>query len=310
MDLRNSTVVVALGGNALIRPGQKGTIDEQIQNAYLMAKSIQVMTQYTDKIVITHGNGPQVGATLIRYQSAANYVPPLTIYSAVAETQGLMGFLLQQAISALTKRHTVSLITQVVVDKNDPAFKNPTKPIGPFYSKDEAEKLKREYGWEIVHEVGRGWRRVVPSPIPLKIVEVKAIKSLIEKGVLVITVGGGGIPVIEENGKLKGIDAVIDKDRASAVLANELNADYFIILTEVPEVYKNFSKENQEPIRNTSIDELEKLVKEGHFGRGNMLPKIESSIRFIKQGGKGALITSPEYIEKALNGESGTYIHF
>ncbi len=305
--------VVAIGGNSLIRSGQRGTIEEQFENVLKTAEQIVKLYQTGYDLIITHGNGPQVGAQLLRSELASSqvYTEPLDV--CVADTQGSMGYMIQHGIQNVLVQYNISvgvatIITQVIVDKNDPGFENPNKPIGPFYSKEEAEKRTRELGWKMVEDASRGYRRVVPSPIPLEIVELDFIKSCIEKDLIVISVGGGGIPVIKENSKLKGVEAVIDKDRASSLLASKLNADLFIISTDAEFVCLNYKKSNQINLKNVTLDNIKKYYEQGHFPPGNMGPKIEAAISFLNNGGKEVIITSPENIVAAVKGVTGTHI--
>lgn len=305
--------VVAIGGNSLIRAGQRGTIEEQFENVIKTSEQIVKLYQIGFDIIITHGNGPQVGAQLLRSELASSqvYTEPLDV--CVADTQGSMGYMIQHGIQNILAQNNISvgvatIITQVVVDKNDPGFNNPNKPIGPFYSKEEAEKKERELGWKMVEDAARGYRRVVPSPIPLEIVELDFIKSCIEKDLIVISVGGGGIPVIRENSKLKGVEAVIDKDRASSLLASKLNADLFIISTDAEYVCLNYKKPNQKNLNYVSLEEIKKYYSEGHFPPGNMGPKVEAAISFLQNGGKEVIITSPENLVNAVQNNSGTHI--
>jgi carbamate kinase len=265
-------------------------------------------------VVITHGNGPQVGYLLQRIDLAAHELPTVPLDIVGADTQGAIGYMIQQSLSDELRRlgiakQCVTLVTQVKVDPKDPAFNKPTKPIGSFMTKEEADKNVRENGWDVMEDAGRGWRRVVPSPFPQEIIECDAIEALISQGFIVTAVGGGGIPVIEENGSLKGIAAVIDKDYASALLANNIKADLFIISTAVDRVSLNYGKENQRDLDSMTLAEAKQYAQEGHFAAGSMGPKINAIISYLEKGGQEALITSPGKIESALAGESGTRIH-
>ncbi|MCD6276347.1 MAG: carbamate kinase [Thermoplasmata archaeon] len=307
------TVVLAVGGNALLRPGDRGTAEEQMLRARETAENIYPLFKKF-KIVVTHGNGPQVGAILLQNENSKNIVPPMPLDICGAMSQGEIGYMLTQSFHNVLEekridKRIVVILTRVLVDKNDPAFKNPTKPIGPFYSEEEAKKLAKEKGWHVIEDSGRGWRRVVPSPEPIEIVEKRAIRSLIDEGFVVIAVGGGGIPVIKEDGNFVGVEGVIDKDLASATLGKDISADRLIILTSVDRVYLNFGKTNQRAIEKMSVEEARKYMKEGHFKKGSMYPKILASIRFLEHGGKEVLITSPEKIQEALDGENGTIIY-
>jgi len=307
------TVVLAVGGNALLRPGDRGTAEEQMLRARETAENIYPLFKKF-KIVVTHGNGPQVGAILLQNENSKNIVPPMPLDICGAMSQGEIGYMLTQSFHNVLEekridKRIVVILTRVLVDKNDPAFKNPTKPIGPFYSEEEAKKLAKEKGWHVIEDSGRGWRRVVPSPEPIEIVEKRAIRSLIDEGFVVIAVGGGGIPVIKEDGNFVGVEGVIDKDLASATLGKDISADKLIILTSVDRVYLNFGKTNQRAIEKMNVEEARKYMKEGHFKKGSMYPKILASIRFLEHGGKEVLITSPEKIQEALDGENGTIIY-
>jgi carbamate kinase len=307
------TAVVAIGGNSLIKDENHQTVADQFEAARETCSHIASMVEKGWNVIVTHGNGPQVGFILLRSEKASKEVHTLPLYSCDAETQGELGYMIQQCLynefqSRGMSNTVVTIVTQVLVKKNDPAFKNPTKPIGPFYSRKKGEKYRRECKWRIAEDSGRGWRRVVPSPIPVRIIEQKAIKALVDKGVVVIAAGGGGIPVIEEKGKLKGVEAVIDKDYASAILAVGMEADLFLISTTVKKVALNFGKPNQELLDRMTLAEAKKYYRKGHFPPGSMGPKIQAIINFLEKGGKEAIITNPESIEDALQGKTGTHI--
>jgi carbamate kinase len=308
------TAVIAIGGNAITRPDQKGTIPEQFANTRASAEHIADMIEEGYNVVITHGNGPQVGNILLRAELAEHILYPLPLDTCDADSQGGMGYMIQQVLDNVLNRRglkktVVTLVTQVVVDKNDPAFRKPTKPIGPFYEQSKAEKYKRERGWEIVEDAGRGYRRVVPSPMPLDIVEKDAIKSLVETGNIVIAVGGGGIPVVKtEDGSLVGVEAVVDKDLASSLLAKILHADLFMISTNVEKVSLNYMKPNQKDLDRMSLAEAKQYLAAGHFPPGNMGPKIRAAIEYLEAGGERVIITSIECLGRALRGETGTHI--
>src|SRR3954464_6315535 len=307
------TILIAIGGNSLIRAGEKGTVTEQAVNARRTAAAIVGLVALGHRLVITHGNGPQVGADLLRSERAADQVPPQPLDVCGAATQGEIGYLLVQALHTeleLAHLHVpvVSVVTQSVVRRDDPAMLHPSKPIGPFYSRADAEERKRTLGWQIVEDAARGYRRVVPSPDPTDIVEQEVIRDLVNDGVLVVACGGGGIPVVEEDGKLVGVEAVIDKDRASALLASELGVDIFAISTDADFVYLDYKKPTQRPIREISALETEKHLAAGEFSPGDMGPKIESALRFLKRGGKEVIITSYEYLFDAVQGRAGTHI--
>jgi carbamate kinase len=310
----SQTALIAIGGNSLIRAGERGTIDEQLANAHATAKSIAGMIQRGWTVVITHGNGPQVGAALLRSERASGEVYDHPLDVCVATTQSEIGYLLQRAMESELKALNIdtpvaTILTKVLVDQKDPAYTNPTKPIGPFYSKKVAEQKQKALGWDIVEDASRGYRRVVPSPEPKHIYEVDILKTLIGAGVIVIAGGGGGIPVIDKgDGEIVGSEAVIDKDRASSLLARELNVDLFIISTDADQVYVDFKKKSQRGIPKISIDELQKHYDDGQFPAGSMGPKVESAMRFIRNGGKEVIITSYEYLTEALEGSAGTHI--
>ncbi len=306
-------VVLAVGGNALLRPGDRGTAEEQMLRARQTAENIYPLFQKF-KVVVTHGNGPQVGAILLQNETAKNVVPPMPLDICGAMSQGEIGYMLEQSFQNVLEEKGVNkdiatVLTRVIVDENDPAFENPTKPIGPFYTKEEARRLAKEKGWHVIEDSGRGWRRVVPSPMPLEIVEKDVIAELLEKGFVAIAVGGGGIPVIRKGRKLVGVEGVIDKDLASAVLARDIGADRLIILTSVEKVYLNFGKPEQRGIDEMSVEEAKKYMEEGHFKKGSMYPKILASIIYLDNGGKEVLITSPEKVQDALDGKTGTWIY-
>ena len=307
------TILVAVGGNSLIRAGEKGTIAEQFANVQATAAAVVALLRDGFRIVVTHGNGPQVGAALLRSERAADQVPghPLDVCDAC--TQGEIGYLLQQSLENALMRAglhvpVVTVLTQVVVSEDDPAMQRPTKPIGPFYSREQAEQRQRQLGWQIVEDAARGFRRVVPSPEPIEIVELEAISDLVHDGALVIAAGGGGIPVVRHQGALRGIEAVIDKDRASALLALRLGVDVFAILTDEDFVYLDYKRPTQRPLTRVTTSELEAYYRAGHFPAGNMGPKVESVLRFLRGGGTEAVITSYERLREAVAGQAGTRI--
>ncbi|MFN2394304.1 MAG: carbamate kinase [Bacteroidales bacterium] len=306
--------VIAFGGNALLRGDQAGTIDEQEQNVYDTCQYLVGLIKKGYDIVIGHGNGPQVGNVLLQHEAGNKIfgLPKQPIDFCVAETQGSIGFMIEQQMRNVLAEHgidrnIVTLVTQVVVDKNDPAFQNPTKPVGPFYSKEEADQLKGEKSW-VFHEDPRkrGWRRVVASPRPFEIPNWTAVEKLAREGNIVITVGGGGIPAyIDEKGKMVGIDAVIDKDLASSLLANKIKADEFFILTDVPNVYINFHKPDEQKLERVSIPDIKKHLADGQFTEGSMAPKVRACIEFVEGGGKEAIITEAAELQ---NEKAGTVI--
>ena len=286
-----------------MRPGERGTAAEQLANLRRAVTALRPVLAATEGLVITHGNGPQVGNELLRQERAAAEAPPLPLWLAVAQTQAEIGALIAAELRpALDDREVACLLTHVTVSPDDPAFDRPTKPIGPFYSAEQAELLERERGWALVSDANRGHRRVVPSPEPLEIVELEAIRRLVKAGTVTIACGGGGIPVARREGRLSGVDAVIDKDRASALLARELEAEHLIILTEVPAVYRSFGDQDQREIRELSRSDAEALLPQ--LAEGSMRPKIESALGF---GGE-TLITSFDALEEALAGTAGTRV--
>jgi carbamate kinase len=309
----SKTAVIAIGGNSLIKDEKHQTVPDQFEAARENCAPIANMIEQGWKIAITHGNGPQVGFILLRSELASHVLHTVPLDSCGAETQGSIGYMLQQSLNNELKsrginKQIATVVTQVVVKKNDPAFKNPTKPIGPFYEEDKAEKCEKVRGWSMVEDAGRGWRRVVPYPKPIRIIEQDVIKTLINQGIIVIGVGGGGIPVVEKAGKLKGVEAVIDKDLASALLAVGIKADIFLISTAVEKVALNFGKPNECALDKMTLAEAKRYYKEGHFPPGSMGPKIQAVINYLQNGGKKALITNPNNIERALLGKTGTWI--
>ena len=312
-------LVVAFGGNAFQTKGEKGTPEDYWRNAYRSAEFLIKILEEGYKIAITHGNGPQVGIIAEWMMSGLKMkdLPPMTLDIAGSMTQGWLGYLIQQSLyNKLLERGllgkkvkgVVTVVTQVLVDKNDPAFQNPTKYIGPWYEEGEAKKIAGELGWAVKPDPRGGWRRVVPSPDPIGPIEIEAIKRLVEEGFVVIASGGGGIPVIKEDGALKGVEAVIDKDLAGERLATALGASTFLILTDIEKVYLNYGKPDQKPIDVMTVSEARKYLEEGHFKPGSMGPKVLASIRFIENGGKVAIIGHLKKAYEALKGISGTRI--
>jgi carbamate kinase len=315
MDSRQRKVaVVAVGGNSLIKDKEHRTVPDQYKASAETMSHITGMIQSGWDVVITHGNGPQVGFILRRAELALHELHPVPLDSCGADTQGAIGYMFQKAlynefISRGIKKQAATVVTQVLVDRKDQAFENPSKPIGSFMEEPMAMKRKDEDGWAVVEDAGRGWRRVVPSPKPIRIVEKDAIQSLINQGFVVVAVGGGGIPVVEgDHGELVGVEAVIDKDFASALLAVDIQADLFLISTAVEQVALNFNKPDQKWLDRMTLDEAKRYLSEGHFAKGSMEPKIRAIIDFLEAGGKEALVTNPENIERALAGETGTRI--
>lgn len=298
--------VIAFGGNALLRGDQVGTIEEQEKNVYETCQHLVPLLKSGYDLVIGHGNGPQVGNVLLQHEAGKRVygLPTQPIDFCVAETQGSIGFMIEQQLRNVLAEHgmernIVTLVTQVMVDKQDPAFKNPTKPVGPFYSPEEVEELKSQHPDWVFHEDPRkrGWRRVVASPRPLEIPNWQAVEKLAREGSVVITVGGGGIPAyVDDQGKMVGIDAVIDKDLASSLLANKIRADEFCILTDVPNAYINFHKPGEMKLERVTVEEMKKHLADGQFAKGSMAPKVEACLEFVDNGGKEAIITQAEQL--------------
>ena len=315
MTEKQKTAVVAIGGNSLIKDKKHKSVEDQYKAAGETAKHIATMVKDGWTVAIGHGNGPQVGFILRRSELAAHELHEVPLDVCGADTQGAIGYALQQNlynhfIDMGIDRNVTTVVTQVEVDADDPAFQNPTKPIGSFMDKEQAMKRKEQDGWDVVEDAGRGWRRVVASPKPKRIVEEPAVKQLMGAGMIVITVGGGGIPVVaDENGKLHGVAAVIDKDFASSLLATRLNVDVFIISTAVEKVALNFGKPDEKWLDHMTLAEAKSYLAEGkHFAKGSMAPKIQAVINFLEAGGEKAIITDPPNITRALAGETGTII--
>lgn len=313
MTEQQGTVVVAVGGNSLITNKDAIGLSDQFVAASESMKHVADMVAAGWNVVVTHGNGPQVGFLLRRAEIAASELPTIPLDILGADTQGATGYMFCRALTTDFERlgidkQPVAIVTQTVVDENDPAFKAPSKPIGSFMDEDVAQLHAQEDGWSVVEDSGRGWRRVVPSPKPVRIVEIEAIRKLNADGFAVVAAGGGGIPVVEENGGYRGIEAVIDKDHATALLANELDADVLLISTAVDAVAVNFGKPEQRWLDRVTVAELKEYLAEGQFGAGSMAPKVEAAIAFIERGGKRVIITSPPQMTNALKGEAGTTI--
>jgi len=305
-------LVIALGGNALIGEGEKGFADEQRKNLRRAIRQISKLVK-DHKIVITHGNGPQVGNIYLQQEIAANTVPPMPLDVCGAMSQGMIGYFIQQELkSHLEKigieKEVATLLTQVLVDESDAAFQKPSKPIGPFYRENEAKKLQVEKGWIMKFQTNKGWRRVVPSPTPKRIIEISSIKNLVNNGVIVVCTGGGGIPVIKRNNRLFGVEAVIDKDLASALLAIELNADRLIILTDVEGAALYYGSDKQTFLKRLRVSEARKFYNEGHFPPGSMGPKILACIEYVEKTKNPAIIAHLEKLEDSIKGRSGTWI--
>lgn len=307
-------IVVALGGNSIVPASKQGTIDEQMEMTRTTMVHIADLIEKGDLVVITHGNGPVVGNIVIRNEAARHLVPPMPLDICVADSKGGIGYMLQQVLQNELRARGIdkdvfTIITQVAVDAADPAFENPTKPIGPFYQRAEAEEIARTKGWSIVDDCGRGWRRVVPSPRPLEIIEWRAIERAVDTGAVVIAVGGGGIPVVRaSDGALRGVEAVIDKDWASSVLAEELHADLLVILTEVEKVAIGYGKPGQVDLDVITVKEARRYLAAGEFPAGSMGPKIEAAIDFLEGGGREVIITRPELLSEALTGKRCTRV--
>jgi carbamate kinase len=310
------TAIVAVGGNSLVISNERADVPNQWDAVRLTVNHLADMIERGWDLIVTHGNGPQVGNNLRRMELSAHELYSLPLDLIVAHTQGSIGYMLQQALSNELRRrgirkNVVTLVTQVLVDATDSAFAHPTKPIGSFLTEEKAREFEKE-GWQVVEDAGRGWRRVVASPQPLRVVEEQAIRDLVANGHIVITVGGGGIPVIQnlrgELRELKGVYAVIDKDRASSLLATRMNVDLFLISTGVEQVAIRFNTPQQENLSRMTMRQAQEYMAQGHFAKGSMLPKIEAVLSFVQQTGHSALITNPENIGRALDGETGTWI--
>ena len=306
-------IVVALGGNAISREDQKGDIPDQINNCHVTARYIVDLVQAGHKVVTTHGNGPQVGNILRRVEAAREQVYPLPLDVCGAHSQGGIGYILQREINNVFRQRGMNkiaytIVTQCLVDRNDPAFQKPTKPVGPFFTREKIDPIVRKEGWAVVEDAGRGYRRVVPSPIPKKIVEESIIRQVVDFGDVLICCGGGGIPVIEENGGLKGVEGVIDKDHATSLLARRIKADLMIITTGVEKVAVQFKKPGQKFFDRMTIAEAKKYYEAGEFPPGSMGPKILAAIEFIEETGGEVIITLPETMMIALEGKTGTRI--
>ena len=312
--MNEKLIVIALGGNALLQRGQKGTFEEQYANVKKAVSEIADLIQRDYKVVMTHGNGPQVGDTLLRHEAAKNVVPPLPLDACGAETQVFIGYMIQQALRNELKsrgvdKYVVTVISRTVVDKHDKAFERPTKPIGPFYSKEEADKLKQQHpDMTIKEDAGRGYRRIVPSPDPKIIAERNAIRALVDAEFIVVACGGGGIPIIEEESLAVGVEAVIDKDLGGQKLATLIGAHVYIILTDVENAYLNYGTPDQEKIGEITSGKLRNHLDEGHFKEGSMAPKVEAAIRFVESGGERTIISKLGKLVEALDGKTGTQV--
>ena len=310
---RPPLVLVAMGGHAFIRDGERGTIDDHERNAEHIAALLMTLVERNYQLIITHGNGPQVGDLLIQHERARDEVPALPLDVLVAMTAGSLGYILQDALLNQLRRrdvhrYVVTVVTQVLVDEHDPEFGAPSKPIGPFWTAAEAERRARDSGWNVHEDSGRGWRRLVPSPKPIKVVQRHMIRDAARAGHIVIACGGGGIPIKQlPDGQYAGIEAVIDKDLTSSVLATDVGAALFIVLTTVPHVFAHFGKPEQRILGAVTLEELEQLHAQGHFPAGSMGPKIDAVLRFLRNGGRRALVTNPESLPAAIEGRAGTH---
>jgi carbamate kinase len=307
--------LVSLGGNAILKHGQKGTAEEQEANVQNTAKHLAALLRRGERIAITHGNGPQVGNILLQNEIAKDKLPPMPLDVCGAESQGMIGYMLQRALRGELESDgptvpVTTIVSQTLVDAADPAFKNPTKPVGPFYTAKEAQQLRESKGWHMISDSGRGYRRVVPSPIPLDIVEKETIIRLFETGTVVISVGGGGVPVIrEKNGKFRGVEAVLDKDRTAALLGKTLGVETLLILTDVEKVFVNYGKPDQRALDRMTVQDCRRYLAEGQFPEGSMGPKIESAVSFLSGSPeRKVVIASLEKAEDALKGIAGTTI--
>ncbi|MDN5362533.1 MAG: carbamate kinase [Moorella sp. (in: firmicutes)] len=305
--------VVAIGGNSLIKDKDHVDLYSQMATVKETCRQVAELVKMGWDVAVTHGNGPQVGFLIRRAELAMGELPLIPLEFAVADTQGAIGYMIQQSLMNEFRhkgidRQAVTVVTQVVVDQNDPAFQNPTKPIGSFMTEEEAQRHAREDGWTVVEDAGRGWRRVVPSPEPQKIVEGAAIKGLINAGYIVVCAGGGGVPVVEREGFLEGVAAVIDKDYASSLLATAIGADLLVISTGVSRVAINFGRPEQKELDLLSAAEAESYLEAGHFPPGNMGPKVKAILRYLSRGGKEGLITSPGELVAAVEGKAGTRV--
>lgn len=306
-------VMVAMGGHAFMKEGQKGTVDEHNHNAAEICERLMVLVERGYNVVITHGNGPQVGHQLIKNELTHDEVPSWPMDVLVAETEGSLGYILQQALlnqlrNRKIERYVVAVICQVLVDPADPAFSRPTKPIGPFMTQEEAQARHQGLGWVIQEDKVRGWRRVVPSPEPRRVIQRWMIRDSVRQGHIVIACGGGGVPIVKSaSGDYEGVEAVLDKDLTASLLATEVGAEFFIVLSDVPNVYLHYGTEKEHALNAVTLEEVERYIDEGHFPPGSMGPKVDSIRRFLRAGGKRALITSPLSLPDAMEGRAGTH---
>jgi carbamate kinase len=305
--------VLAIGGNSLIRSKDRSSFAEQLATTAETCRHIADLAEAGNEVVVTHGNGPQVGFILIRSHLSRNRLPEVPFDACNAQTQAEIGYMIQQSLDNEFRRRSISrpvvtIVTQVVVSAADPAFRQPSKPVGPFYTKAEAAKLEKELGWTVREDAGRGFRRLVPSPRPVEVVEKPEVECLLRSGAVVIACGGGGIPVVRNNGTLKGVAAVIDKDLASSLLAGEIGAERLVVSTAVEQVYLNFGQANQLPLGRVKAGEMREHLAARQFPSGSMGPKVEAALDFLSRGGKEVIITDPEHLTEALQGRTGTHI--
>ena len=306
-------IVMALGGNAILQPGQAGTFEDQMENVRRTCRQVARVLRQGHEVVITHGNGPQVGNILIQNEAGRGSVPPMPLDVCGAESQGFIGYMIEQGMTeameeAGIRREVVAIVTRVVVDANDPSFSKPSKPVGPFYTEEEARRYMAEKGETWKEDAGRGWRKVVPSPDPSDIVEKAAIQVMVEAGFLVVACGGGGIPVVRDGGSYRGVEAVIDKDLAGQRLATALKANLLVILTDVPRVCLNYKTPEEVQLGRLTATEAREYLTQGHFGSGSMEPKVRAAVRFVEAGGEGAVISSLDKAVEAISGSEGTWI--
>ena len=313
-DARRPVAVIAFGGNALLRPQDHGTQEEQFTLAWKATRWLVEIVHRGYELVIVHGNGPQVGNIMIQVEEAVTKIPPQRLEVCVAQTEGSMGFMLQNQLrnrlnEEQISKAVVTVLTEVVVARDDPAFENPSKPVGPYFTSYRANLLMQEQGWQMVEDAGRGWRKVVPSPQPRRILDVEVIRRLVEAGAVVIAAGGGGIPVYQDvGGYFRGVEAVIDKDYTTALLAQELDADLVIILTQVAQVAENFGRPNQRWLDRVGVARAKEMLAQHQFAPGSMGPKIRAAVAFVEKTGKEVLITDAEHLKDALARASGTFI--
>jgi len=313
-DARRPVAVIAFGGNALLRPQDHGTQEEQFTLAWKATRWLVEIIHRGFELVIVHGNGPQVGNIMIQVEEAITKIPPQSLEICVAQTEGSMGFMLQNQLrnrlnEEQLAKEVVTVLTEVEVARDDPAFESPTKPVGPYFTSYRANLLMQEQGWQMVEDAGRGWRKVVPSPRPVRILDAAAVKRLVQGGAVVVAAGGGGIPVYRDvGGYYRGVEAVIDKDYTASLLAQELDADLFIILTQVPQVAENYGRPNQRWLDALTVSRTKEMLEHNQFPPGSMGPKIRAAVAFVEKTGKEVLITDAEHLKDALARTSGTFV--